>query len=562
MTVINHSHSESSEIDHTALGKIVCLSLQAGLKGSFLESFVRNYATICEHEYDASRCEFGPFFPIGDDEYERLILYCMEAKAINLVGIVSTVKMMSKFGLHREPETDVSETPGRILQNSVGECAQVRHGRERNDRETKNIDNKDINVARNTNNVAHNANNADNNNFAVCDDDKNDRACHNATKIDQNGRSDRIHDHNDIVTEEYSEEEEEPIRVRLTMTDAQRIQEELLANEPKVVVEKRKSNLASLACNEDVLDMDKAFHQLIFKARDQTLFEGWANEFLRIMRKANEKNLLDPRIKNVENCEIYECIRDALEVSRKNVQVENSDLFRSIGNDVPSWKRLRHLVHERTLPLLEHLKANNPELIDTDELMAVVRARLYVMEDAPRKTEYRLLVPVKSSLTENTYDPNGIIRLGVYPMSAAYGTFQFQPHRATMELLDELEARQHHEGLDFILSPKKEPLSEAEWESIIRQDFLRIAGVALDTLALRILFLRDAKTKIGTCPIKRMKIIRSMGHTISEHVDFVITKSEQTVKRKCEDASLQRPQKKANVMCDKSHDSVVAGDLL
>jgi hypothetical protein len=197
-----------------------------------------------------------------------------------------------------------------------------------------------------------------------------------------------------------------------------------------------------------------------------------------------------------------------------------------------SWKDVMFAVEEVTKVALDTLKNGS---VDVSFVESVIRMRLYVIDNPPRKNEYRTLQMHKPSNTLdekscNWFDSEHLkIILNVYDtLPQIYGTYTFKPTESTILLLNEIKSNDRK--LVFTRQDRDEddatPLTDLEWNQAIISDFQHpiirelLGNPIITPQSLRYLYLTELDTieQMELEPFFRFDTIKAMGHTLQEHV--------------------------------------------
>jgi len=211
-----------------------------------------------------------------------------------------------------------------------------------------------------------------------------------------------------------------------------------------------------------------------------------------------------------------------------------------------TWNDIVCAVDEITNVALNELR--NGGTMDLTFLESVIRMRLYVFDNPPRKDEYRLLMMHKPAADDkncNWFDSeHSNIVLNVYNTSVI-GNHIFPLTEETATLLNELKSNDRK--LVFTREDRDEsdstPLTELEWEQAVIQDFhdnvvKEIVGHQIITpRLLRSLYLSDPDIveRLNSEPHFRLQTIKAMGHTLQEHISLWSPEEIPSKKREAED---------------------------
>ena len=243
----------------------------------------------------------------------------------------------------------------------------------------------------------------------------------------------------------------------------------------------------------------------------------------------------------------------ALESSRKGDLVKDKDIYSEVQK--VSWEELCKAVDDFSGNLLEQLDDSTfSHKVLTRDIQSAVRMRLYTFVlNPPRKDEYRYLLSYGDKLEEPCnyfYSKHARIYLQKFDMVEAYGEAVVELDNITAILLDYLRRRQKENGFRYLFASKKDaPVSKISWEEMCMEDFKRITGHALDSTAVRTLFLNSADTVSFEDPYKRIETIVKMGHCLREHYNL------------CQVASVGTKRKHDGEECGESSTKKRSGDV-
>jgi hypothetical protein len=131
------------------------------------------------------------------------------------------------------------------------------------------------------------------------------------------------------------------------------------------------------------------------------------------------------------------------------------------------FEEIEYAVDTYTGKFISAVERDEYASLTDDQLRTCIRLRLYTIDNAPRRDEYRSLHIVPD--VDNWYNKKtGEITLNNFATGKAYAEYVFKVSKGTKILLDELAYRLEERGeVGFFNIPTKE-----QWDEICRKDFL------------------------------------------------------------------------------------------